>query len=72
MGLSDVTHTRLSSGGQKPGITTKKILVRTQNTESNFVPPVRKPTDDEIGKLFSIALEVLILETITFTLLIQK
>ena len=63
LGLGDVTHTRLNSGGQKPGITTKEILVRTKNTESKFVPPVRKPTDDEIKKLFSIALEVLILET---------
>ena len=50
LGLGDVTHTRLNSGGQKPGITTKEILVRTKNTESKFVPAVRKPKDYEIKK----------------------
>ena len=48
LGLGDVTHTRLNSVGQKPGITTKEILVRTKNSESKFVPAVRKPKDYEI------------------------
>lgn len=63
LNLGDVTHTRQSRGGQKPGITTKEILVRSEKTVTKFIPPIKTPTDDEKRKLFSIALEVLILET---------
>ena len=60
MGLKDVTYTRVSARGQRPGITTEEILERSDKTISKFNKPARVPINVEEKKMFSIALESLI------------
>ena len=61
LGLGDVTHTRVSQRGRKPGITTPEVTARSDNIEPKFVPPVRQPSDDERKQLTALALKQLIL-----------
>ena len=63
LGLGEVTHTRKSKLGAKPGITTEEVLDRSTKTVSKFKPPVRSPTKEETRRMFSLALESLILTT---------
>ena len=62
LGLTDVCHTRAKSGGRKPGITTQEVSGRTDKNKdkSLFVKPARKPSPNEVKKMFSLALKVLI------------
>ena len=62
LGLGDVTHTRIKSGGQAPGITTAEVCERGPRTKSLFRPPVREPTDQEKRLMFARMLENLIKE----------
>ena len=59
LGLDEVVHTRIHNRGQHPGITTEEILKRSDTkTKTKFNLPVRKPTNDEVRKMFAKALEV--------------
>ena len=59
MGLGDVTHTRKSNRGTKPGITTAEVLERSHRVVSKFNEPLRTPTSKERKLLLSMALEKL-------------
>ena len=60
LGLADVVHTRIKSGGRTIGITTKEILDRGPKTKTLFNKPVRRPTEAESRLMFSLAFENLI------------
>ena len=60
LGLTEVVHTRIKSGGSNIGITTKEILSRGPKSKSLFNKPVRQPTTTESRLMFSLALENLI------------
>ena len=60
MGLGDVTHTRVTNSGRRPGVTTKEILERSEDTVSKFNFPVSVPSSEQQRKMFSVALKVLI------------
>ena len=61
MGLGHVTHTRVGQSNNRPGITTKEILDRGEDTVSKFYLPENEPTEAEIRQMFSIALKHLII-----------
>ena len=61
LGLGHVTHTRVSNSNNRPGITTKEILNRGEDTESLFYVPENEPTEQEVRKMFSVALKHLII-----------
>ena len=54
-------HTRIASGGARPGVTTKEVLDRDEKTVSLFHKPFRAPTPAEARKMFAVALESLVL-----------
>lgn len=60
LGLSDVVHKRISTGGRKTGITTEEISNRGNKTKSLFHGPARAPTRDETRLMLSLALTLLI------------
>ena len=60
LGLSDVTHKRIKSGGRNIGITTKEVIKRGKDTVSLFHKPTREPTPAEAKLMFSLALAELI------------
>ena len=62
--LGDVTSTRVSKNGKKPGITTPEVLNRGDKVIPKFVPPVRQPTPDEKRLMVSIALKRLVLASL--------
>ena len=61
MGLGHMTHTRVGQSNNRPGITTKEILDRGEDTVSKFYLPENEPTEAEIRQMFSIALKHLII-----------
>ena len=63
-GLGDVTSTRVSKNGSKPGITTPEVLSRGDKIIPKFVPPAREPTEDEKRLMVAIALKSLILASL--------
>ena len=60
LGLGHVTHTRVHRTGPRPGITTDETQNQSQDTVSKFYPPDNVPSEYEIRKMFSVALEHLI------------
>ena len=62
--LGDVTSTRVSANGRKPGITTPEVLNRGDKVVPKFVPPARQPTQDEKRLMVAIALKSLILNSL--------
>ena len=62
--LGDVTSTRVSKNGRKPGITTPEVLSRGPKVIPKFRPPARQPTQDEKRLMVAIALKSLILASL--------
>ena len=62
--LGDVTSTRVSANGRKPGITTPEVLNRGDKVIPKFVPPARQPTQYEKRLMVAIALKSLILNSL--------
>ena len=62
--LGDVTSTRVSKNGKKPGITTPEVLNRGDKVIPKFLPPLRQPTPDEKRLMVSIALKRLVLASL--------
>ena len=62
--LGDVTSTRVSANGSKPGITTPEVLKRGDKVIPKFVPPARQPTQYEKRLMVAIALKSLILNSL--------
>ena len=59
-GLGDVTSTRVSKNGSKPGITTPEVLSRGDKVKPKFKPPARQPTQDQKKLMVATALNRLI------------
>ena len=64
VGLGDVTSTRVSKNGRKPGITTPEVLTRGDKVIPKFKPPARQPTEVEKRMMVSLALKSLILASL--------
>ena len=63
-GLGDVTSTRVSKNGRKPGITTPEVIARGDKVIPKFDPPARQPNLAEKKMMVSIALKYLILASL--------
>ena len=64
LGLGDVTSTRVSRNGRKPGITTAEVLERGPKVIPKFKAPAMAPTPDQKKKMVSLALKGFILASL--------
>ena len=64
-GLGDVTSTRVSRSGRKPGITTAEVLDRGPKVVPKFAAPAMAPTPDQKKLMVAIALKSLVLASLT-------